>query len=332
LPRLDRRILENDAAVRPAGPVPVESSRSERAARPRSASEGREAGQSPSRRILARHSSLRRDAPLRVFPSAVKLSGSCGATSSASPYRQTAKTQRRKPVRRARGQLRGRRIDHPPMTMWRPASVPQLAHLAPAPARPPPFAPDLLRRAAGSPSARRLTLRPCLAQNHGGDSWVGDGLFTRWRAFAAPWALPTCPSNTRAHRVGPLRALKTGRQYTPVLSRTTCVAPGASSQSRRVQQLGGSRPEGPHVLSPVPFAPRTRTQTATVPLVDMHPAHPTRTHSIATPPQKSGSRARRSLHVAWVAGPWRSISPVRPGANHCSPVMRLRTSGKDNHS
>ena len=118
--RIDRAATEVDAPSRKRGfakarppdprerrgnsasPVPVGSSRIERAARPRSASEGREAGQSPSRRILARHSSLRRDAPLRVFPSARKLSGSCGATSSASPHRQTAKTQRRKSVRGTR--------------------------------------------------------------------------------------------------------------------------------------------------------------------------------------------------------------------------------------
>jgi hypothetical protein len=215
--------------------------------------------------------------------------------------------------------------------MWRLASVPQLAHLAPARARPPPFAPDLLRRAAGSPSARRLTLRPCVAQNHGGDSWVGDGLLTRGRAFAAPWALPARPSNARAHRVGPIRALKTGRLYTPVLSRTTCVASGASSQSRRVQQLGGSRPEGPHVLRPVPVRrglerrPR-RSSCGDAPGTPHE--HALHRHT----PQESGSGARRSLHVTWAAGPWRSISPMRPGANHCSPVVRGRTSAKDNRS
>ena len=60
--RLDHRILENLAALRLAGLVPVGSSRSERA----------------------------------VAPSAEELSGSHGATSSTSPHRQTAKTQRRK--------------------------------------------------------------------------------------------------------------------------------------------------------------------------------------------------------------------------------------------
>src|SRR5262249_44271227 len=74
-----------------------------------------------------------------------------------------------------------------------------------------------------------------------------------------------------------------GRQYTPVLSRTTCVAPGVSSQSRRVQQLGGSRPEGPHVLSPVTVRAADSNADRDVPLVDMHPAPPTRTHSLATP-------------------------------------------------
>ena len=62
--KLDHRILENPAALRWAGLVPVESSRSERA----------------------------------VAPSAEELSGSRGATSSTSPHRQTAKRARRKPV------------------------------------------------------------------------------------------------------------------------------------------------------------------------------------------------------------------------------------------
>ena len=67
--RLDHRILENPTALRLAGLVPEGFSRSERA----------------------------------VAPSAEELSGSRGATSSTSPHRQMAKTQRWKPVRKARG-------------------------------------------------------------------------------------------------------------------------------------------------------------------------------------------------------------------------------------